>query len=105
MKYLENVAERNDERLTDDWRDETIIFGKYNIHNDNFLQLLSRLKDMWDGNFGRVTKSKHLIELESKDTCSIQSAPYFAVPMSGQLGAEDIQATLQKEITEPATTE
>lgn len=59
-----------------DWRDEVKISEDYTAHRAVLLNMLSDLQDMRDSHLGRMKETRHGIELKTKDTRCIHSAPY-----------------------------
>lgn len=57
----------------------------YASYNPAFLEVLSILEELWDGNLERIKAAVHFIELIPSDTPPIHSVPYRAGPKAANV--------------------
>lgn len=77
--------------------------GRYKADKEEFLQLLSELKDMSDGQPGQVKRAKHRMKITSNCTLRFHSTLYRAGPTDRQLTAMEIKDMLQESFIEVAS--
>lgn len=85
MADYEHITQADETRLTEVWREEMVIPYECKDHRDEFLQSLSKIEDMWDGNPGRIRTRRHEIKLRHSDTRPIHSTSYRAGRIARQL--------------------
>lgn len=66
--------------------------------------MLEELKDMWDGDHGRVMATNHRTELISENGRSMRRAPYRTDSTPWRFSANELDWILQEDNTEATTT-
>lgn len=63
-----------------DWRNDEELSYDYNTYRVKISNMLSELQHIWHGQTGQIKATKHGIELNSAEKCSIHSSSYRAGP-------------------------
>lgn len=71
---------------------------KYEVHRDEFLQLLSEFEDMWNGHLTRIEMAIQQNGLTANDIRPVDSVSYQEFTKVRQLAAMEVQEMLQEEI-------
>lgn len=105
MPRQADVCHKNNRQLAKNWREKVGLSNSFVQYRKRFFDMLSEFESMSDEHFGRISTTKHRIDITNPNTSPINSAPIWSGPDTRKLEKGEINKMLADNIIEPAQTE